>query len=62
MTDQRQPLLPTREGGSEAAPEGGASDPKDWPRARKWCTVALLSFMAFTVCVARRPGGRATRG
>lgn len=67
--DERQPLLAAEaaarrvEAGErldivEFDPHGDAENPQDWSNRYKWCVVALLAFMAFTVtftCISMVP-------
>ena len=61
--DETQPLLPevttdqqpkhhdNNKNVVDFDPDGDSENPQDWPQAYKWGIVALLAFMAFTVCV-----------
>jgi hypothetical protein len=59
--DETQPLLPEVTTDQQPKhhdknvvdfdPDGDSENPQDWPQAYKWGIVALLAFMAFTVCV-----------
>ncbi len=59
--DETQPLLPEIITNQQPKhhdkhvvdfdPAGDSENPQDWPQAYKWGIVALLAFMAFTVCV-----------
>lgn len=71
---EERPLLSAREVSDDGSPRDSngtavaqeidacsiTDDPIEWPKSFKWVTIALLSFMAFTVYVLLSPPPAAT--